>query len=343
MKGLLKTKPTVGAEYREDIPTPQIKENEVLVKVHAAAICGTDMHIYDWTKFAQDRLVLPMVFGHEFAGEIIEIGSKVTNFSIGDRIAGETHIPCNHCVQCKTGNQHTCENMKIIGVQAPGAFAQYIPVAQDCLWKLDDELDYQMGALLEPMGVGVHGVLSGEIGGKTVVILGCGPIGACAIGAAKACGAAKVFAVDIVDNKLEYAKDLGADITINSLKEDGVAIVRDATQGMGADVVIDYTGSEIAIQNGFKMLRKGGRFTLVGLSNKPISLDINNDIIYKEAKVNGVTGRLMYQTWYDCVSLIKSGKFDLHKIVGGIYPMKDYEQAFQAIKDGKPGKMLLIP
>ncbi|MCD2492982.1 L-threonine 3-dehydrogenase [Lacrimispora sp. NSJ-141] len=343
MRALLKTEEKPGAYCCENIPVPEIAENEVLVKVHAAAICGTDMHIYDWTAYAQERLKLPMVFGHEFAGEIVSLGSQVSGYAIGDRVAGETHIPCGHCVQCRTGNQHICENMKIIGVQAPGAFAEYIPVHKDCLWRLDDSMDYETGALLEPMGVGVHGVLSGEIGGKTALILGCGPIGLCAVGAAKASGASLVIAADVIDRKMEEAKKLGADHTINTREQDLKASVMKLTGGRGVDVVVDYTGNERAIQGGFEALRKGGRFTFVGLANGPVSLDINDAVIYKEAKVNGVTGRLMYQTWYDCEALIKSGRFDVKKIIGGVFDLKDYEEAFAALKGGAPGKMLLIP
>lgn len=343
MKALIKQSPEPGALYVSDAPIPDIRPDEVLVKVHVAAICGTDMHIYHWTEYAQQRLKLPMVFGHEFAGEIVKAGDMVSNYKVGDRVAGETHIPCNRCYQCKTGNQHICENMKIIGVQAAGAFAEYIPVPMDCLWKLDDSMDYETGALLEPMGVGVHGVLSGEIGGKTAVILGCGPIGLFAVAAAKACGASHVFAVDITDPKLALATDVGADTVINSRKEDAVGIVLKATGGLGADVVIDYTGNGAAVSSGFKMLRKGGRFTMVGLFDKPVSLDLTEDIVYKEARVNGSTGRLMYRTWFDCSRLLTSGKVDAKKIISGRYPLSEYKAAFADIESGLPGKILLFP
>lgn len=343
MKGLLKSAPCPGAEYRDDIPMPEIRDDEVLVKVQAAAICGTDLHIYDWTEYAQERLKLPMIFGHEFAGDIVKVGEKVNGFAVGDRVAGETHIPCNQCRQCRTGNQHICENMQIIGVNTTGAFAEYIPVCQDCLWKLSDSVDYKAGALMEPMGVAVHGLLSGEVGGKSVVIMGCGPIGVCAVGAAKACGASVVIATDIVDAKLDFAKNMGADYAFNTKTQDATAEILALTGGAGVDVVIDYTGNGAAIKTGFSVLRKGGRFTFVGLANGPVSLDINNDIVYKEAHINGSTGRLMYQTWYDCQALLESGRFDIEKIIGGVYPLEAYEEAFQAIKSGTPGKMLLIP
>ena len=343
MKGLVKAEGAVGAVYREDLPIPELEDDRVLVKVHASAICGTDVHIYNWTAYAQERLKLPMVFGHEFAGEIVAVGDRVNGLHVGQRVAGETHIPCNHCVQCRTGNQHICENMKIIGVHEPGAFAEYISVDPNCIWELDDSLDYETGALLEPMGVGVHGVLSGEIGGKSVVIFGCGPIGLCGVGTAKINGASKVIAIDVFDQKLQVAKTMGADILINSKSEDAAARILAETEGRGADVVVDFTGNQIAIQTGFSVLKKGGRFTFVGLSNGDLSLDVNNAIIYKEAQVNGVTGRLMYQTWYECERLLKSGKFPIQSVIGGRFELKDYEKAFALLESGAPGKMLLIP
>lgn len=343
MKGVIKEKPEAGAVYREDLPIPEVKDNEILIKVKATAVCGTDMHIYPWTEWAQERLKLPMVFGHEFAGDVVEIGSSVKSIKVGDRVAGETHIPCNECYQCQVGNRHICENMKIIGVQTPGSFAEYISIPVDCAWKLDDSISYEIGAMLEPMGVAVHGVLSGEIGGKTVAIYGCGPIGLMAVGTAAACGASKIFAMDVFDDKLEVAKKMGADITLNSMKDNVVKEILEKTDGRGVDVVIDYTGNPKAIQEGFKVLRIRGRYTMVGLPNDLVSLDLSEDIIYKEARVNGVTGRLMYETWWQCNALLKSGKFDIAPAIGNIYPLKDFEKAFKDIENGCPGKMILIP
>lgn len=343
MRGILKEKPEPGAVYREDLPIPEVNDNEILIKVKATAICGTDMHIYPWTEWAQARLKLPMVFGHEFAGDVVEIGASVRSFKIGDRVAGETHIPCNNCYQCQTGNRHICESMKIIGVHTPGSFAEYISIPVDCAWKLDDSVSYEIGSILEPMGVAVHGALSGEVGGKTVAIYGCGPIGLMAIGTVVASGASKVFAIDIFDKKLEVAKKMGADVILKAGKDDVVGTIFAATNGRGADVVIDYTGSAKAIQEGFKVLRKRGRLTLVGLPNGLVSLDISESIIYKEANVNGVTGRLMYETWWQCSELLKSEKFNIKPVIGNIYSLKDYEKAFKDIEDGCPGKMILIP
>jgi threonine 3-dehydrogenase len=340
MKGLIKEEPKPGAAYKTDIPVPHPDNNAVLVKVRYTAICGTDIHIYNWNEYAQQRIKLPMIFGHEFSGDIIETGSYVNKFKPGDRVAGETHIPCNKCIECLTGNQHNCENMKILGVHVDGSFAEYIAVPQDCLWKLDDEMDYKTGALLEPMGVAVHGVFSGEISRKNVVILGCGPIGLMAVASCVAGGAAKVFAVDIFDDKLKMAKELGAEYVYNTKTDDFIANIMDVTKGRGADVIIDYSAHTGLIAKSFAALRKGGRFTFVGLPGNTLVLNPTDDIIYKEAIVNGVTGRLMYKTWFQCNELLLSGSFDMDKIIGGVYKLNDYEKAFDALKNGAVGKMI---
>lgn len=342
MKGILKSRPEVGAEFRTDLPIPEVGPRDILVNVKAAAICGTDQHIYNWTKYAQDRVPIPMVFGHEFAGEVVEVGSEVTEVKIGDRVAGETHIPCNDCFQCETDNRHICENMKIIGVHTPGAFADYISFPVDCAYKISDDLDYQTAAMMEPMGVGVHGVDAAQVKNQDIVIYGCGPIGLMAVGAAKCWGAKKITAIDVFDNKLEAAKQMGADIVINSKEEDAVKLVMNRTKH-GADVIIDYTGNARAIRSGFDMLKKGGRFVLVGLPNGEVSLDLSDNVIYKEATVIGVTGRLMYKTWEQCEEILKNPAYNAAAAVGGVYKLEDYEEAFAAIFAGRPGKMILIP
>lgn len=342
MKGLVKTKAEKGAVLISDLPIPSVGDDDLLVKVRAAAICGTDQHIYGWNDWAAERVPIPMVFGHEFAGDVVAVGKHVTAFQIGDRVAAETHIPCNACYQCRTGNQHNCEDMKIIGVHVAGAFSDYAVIPKDCAWKLDDAISYRHGAMLEPMGVAVHGVLSGKVQMKTVVILGCGPIGVMAVGAAMASGAAKVIACDVFEAKLHMAAKLGADVCINTREEDLIRTVRRETDGRGADVIIDYTGNVRLIEEAFAALKKGGRFTMVGLPNDKLSLDLTNAVIYKEAQINGVTGRKMYETWYQCTDILKKGVFSLDDVVGGEYRLEEYEQAFEDIRSGKPGKMLFL-
>lgn len=342
MYGLVKSTPAPGAVIQENLPIPETGPRDILVKVRAAAICGTDSHIMAWTPYAQERVPTPMVFGHEFSGDVVRVGSQVTEVQVGDKVAGETHIPCNHCRMCRSGKRHICENMKIIGVHVAGAFAEYISFPVDCAFKLAPSFDYVTGALLEPMGVAVHGVDCGEVAGKSVVINGCGPIGLMAVGAAKAWGAKQVIALDIVDDKLHAAAEMGADAVLNSAKVNAPAEVLKLTDG-GADVALDYTGVVPAIKSMFQMITNGARFVMVGLPNDRIELDLTSEIIYKEATVIGSTGRLMYKTWEQCIDLINSGRFNIQPVIAGQYALRDFEQAFAAIKAGKPGKMILIP
>ena len=343
MFGVYKEGPVPGAVYRTDLPVPAVGPNDILVRVRAVAICGTDLHILPWTDYAAARVPVPMVFGHEFSGDIVEVGSDVKDFKPGDRVAGETHIPCNDCYQCKTDNRHICDNMKIIGVHVPGAFAEYISFPQDCAYKIPDDVSYEKGAMLEPMGVAVHGVSAAKVQDKNVLIYGNGPIGLMAVGVTKVWGAKKIVSVDLFDEKLALAKKMGADVLLNANEADVPQEVFKAFGGVGADIVMDFTGNVHAILDGFKALRKGGTFIQAGLLSEPLVLDLNENVIYKEAIVIGVTGRLMYETWRECDEILTTTDFDLTPVIGGIYPLKEYEKAFDDIFAGKPGKMLLIP
>lgn len=332
----------MGLEIRSDLAIPSVGPRDILVRVHATAICGTDLHILNWTEYAQKRVPVPMVFGHEFSGDVVAIGDEVTEVAVGDKVAGETHIPCNDCFMCETDRRHVCENMKIIGVHVPGSFAEYISFPADCAFKLPDDFSYKIGAILEPMGVAVHGVDVADVAGKTVVVYGCGPIGLMAVGAAKAVGANAVIAIDIFEAKLAAAQQAGADHVINSKSTDPVEAVLQYT-GHGVDVVLDYTGNLGAIKSAFSMIHKGGRIVMAGLPNGSLTLDPSEDIIYKEATVIGITGRLMYRTWQQCVDLIDSGKLAAEAFIGGEYPLRDIDKAFEAIAHGVPGKMILLP
>lgn len=344
MRGICKMGPGPGAEFRTDIPIPQISKDEVLIKVHATAICGTDMHLYEWNEYASARMKsFPMVFGHETAGEIVEIGDNVTGYSIGDRISVETHIPCNHCYQCKIGNRHICENQRVFGVTDPGAFAEYAVVPKDCIVRLDDTLTYEQGSMLEAMGAGVHGIEVAQVRGKRVLVNGCGPIGLMVIGACKVHGAKQIIACDIIDEKLKIAKTMGADLVINSRAQDLVDFIRSQTDGVGTDAVIDVTGNKQAIVAGLKAVRKGGIFVSVGLPDGEVSINLTEDIIYREVIYTGVSGRLMFETWEDCMQILQSPKFSLAPVIGGVYPFSAFAEALDAIKNGIPGKMILIP
>ena len=286
---------------------------------------------------------LPMVFGHETAGEIVEVGKNVTGWKVGDRISVETHIPCGPCLQCAMGNPHICDNMKLFGVTEPGAFAEYAPVPKECIVRLDDALSYEQGAMLEAMGAGVHGVEKAQVRGKTVLVSGCGPIGLMAIGACKIHGAEKIIACDLFDEKLERARTMGADITVNSRNAEALFETVRRETGSGVDAAIDVTGSGRAIVTGLRALRKAGIFVSVGLPDGEIPVNLTEDIIYREIVYTGVSGRRMFETWEDCMEILKTPGFSLDPVIGGVYNLERYEDALRAIEGGAPGKMILVP
>ncbi len=342
MRAIVKSKPEVGAEYRKDWPIPQIGPKDLLVKLKASAICGSDVHIWDWTTFAQTRLKLPMAFGHEFCGEVVEMGDRVEGFVIGDLVAGETHIPCQQCYQCKTGLEHICQNMKILGIHTEGAFADYIAMPAVCAWKLPKGFNPEVGAVLEPIGVGTHGAMVGPVGAKTVAVLGCGPIGCFAIGVVKACGALKIYATDVSDMRLDIAKKMGATVTYNADKVDATQEILKATNGCGVDVVLDVSGAPGAIKTGINVVRKAGRFTFVGIPDQQIVLDIPNEFIYKETQVQGVTGRVMWETWYQVTNLLSAGLLNVEPVITHRYPLEQFKEAFENVKHRRGGKVLFI-
>lgn len=341
-KALFKVQAGPGAEYLEtDIPKPG--DNELLVEIKAAAICGTDVHIFDWTPYAQARIKPPMIFGHEFCGEVKEVGGGNTLFKPGDLIAGETHIPCGMCYQCRTGNQHICEKMSILGVHCQGVFSKYAVIPQICAWKLPPGTDPGIGCVYEPFGVAGHGLFLSPTIGITAAVFGCGPIGLFGIGILKAGGASQIFSVEPNLYRLKMAKEMGSTHLINPLETDVKSTIDEATKGIGVDIFVDFSGDPVAIKKGFSVLRKGGNVILIGLPSHPIALDLPNDIIYKEAKVLGYTGRHMFETWYKSSRLIEGGLVDVTKIITHKIQMAEYKKAFSVIRSGKCGKVILIP
>ncbi|MEA3408120.1 MAG: L-threonine 3-dehydrogenase [Chloroflexota bacterium] len=343
MKALVKEEAARGASLL-DVERPTIGPRDLLVKVEAAAICGTDNHIYNWTPWAQARIEPPMIFGHEFAGEVVEVGSAVEGFAVGDRVAAETHIPCLQCYQCRTGRQHTCENMQIIGVHVDGAFAEYARLPQACAWKLAPGTSPELGAILEPIGVAANGLFKDRVGACSVAVIGAGPIGLFCAQLAMASGARQLFITEVNAYRLDMARRILPQATVLNPAEDDVeGIVQEATQGRGVDVAVELSGSEAGIQQGFSLLAKGGRISLVGLPSKPVTLEMTTAIIYREARVYGSTGRLMWDTWYKVDELLRSGKFDPMSVITHHFPLSQYEEALALTLSGKAGKVILTP
>lgn len=342
MRAVMKMEPAPGAELVElDVPDPGPRD--LLVQVKAVAICGTDIHINEWADYARARVKPPMIFGHEYCGEVVAVGDQVRRVKVGDLVAAETHIPCEQCLQCMTGNMHICEYMQIIGVHTDGAFADYALLPESCAWMLSPDTDPELGAVLEPMGVGVHGVLVDRVDARSVAIFGCGPIGLFAVGIALAAGANKVFALEVAPYRLELARWLFPEaVVLNPLEEDIEGIIREQTGGRGVDVSVELSGSEAATRQCFQILRKGGRVSLVGLGGD-VTLNPTSDIIYREAKVYGVTGRVMWETWYQMMDIIASGRFDATQVITHRFPLEEYAQALGLANSGQAGKILLLP
>jgi len=342
MLAVVKPEAKPGAEVRE-VKIPAFGRTDVLVKVRVASICGTDLHIYEWDRWAQNRIHPPLIPGHEFCGEVVAFGDEVTSVKEGDFVSAEMHVACGKCLQCRTGEAHICQNVKIIGVDADGAFAEYVVIPESNIWKLDPAIPQEYASILDPLGNAVHTVLAGEIAAKTVAVTGCGPIGLFSIAVARAVGATTVFAIEVNEHRRKLAKEMKADYVINPSKEDANAVVMDKTGGLGVDVVLDMAGHPDAIRTAFDIVRRGGRISLLGLTSKPISLNFSEDIIFKGITVQGINGRRMYQTWYQMTALLKAGKLDLHPVITDRISMKDFPKAMERLKTGEASKILVYP
>jgi len=342
MRAVVKARAAVGAEL-QNVPVPSIGPRDVLVKVRAATICGTDLHIYRWDSWAQSRIRPPMVFGHEFAGEIVAVGDEVTTVEVGDFISGETHIVCGHCYPCRTGQPHICRNVQIVGVDRPGCFAEYVVIPASNAWRNDPQLDPAIAAAQEPFGNAVHTALSTDLATKTVLVTGCGPIGLFAIGIARAAGASRIFATDVNVQRLELARTMGASDPLDG-RGDVVSEIMSVTGGAGVDVLLEMSGHPAAINQGFSALRYGGYAALLGLPGRPLEhFDLANHIVFKGATVYGVSGRKMYETWYQTRALLSDGRVDIRPIITHRLPLEAFEQAFEMMLRGDAAKVALFP
>ena len=342
MLAVVKPEAAPGVDVRE-VKIPGFGRTDVLVKVKVASICGTDLHIYEWDRWAQGRIHPPLIPGHEFCGEVVAFGNEVTSVKEGDFVSAEMHVACGKCLQCRTGEAHICQNVKIIGVDADGAFAEYVVIPESNIWKLDPEIPQEYASILDPLGNAVHTVLAGEIAAKTVAITGCGPIGLFAISVAHAVGAAQVFAIEVNEHRRNVAKQMNADLVLDPSKEDVAGIVLERTGGLGVDVVLEMAGHPSAIRTAFDIVRRGGRISLLGLTSKPISLNFSEDIIFKGITIQGINGRRMYQTWYQMTALLKSGKLDLRPVITDRIALKDFARGMERLKTGEASKILVYP
>ncbi len=342
MKAVVKAGPVYGAVLKE-VPVPAPGRGEVLVKVKATSICGTDHHIYIWNEWSQNRIKPPRTMGHEFAGEVVEVGPEVFTAKPGDYVSAETHVVCDSCVQCMLGEKHVCQNTKILGVDTDGCFADYAVVPASNIWMNDPEIPPDIASIQEPLGNAVHTVMSGETRGKTFAVFGCGPIGLMAIGVAKACGASLVVAADINDYRLGLAKEMGADLIVNSKQADPVQAILDRTRGIGVDAVLEMSGASVVYGQMFKVVRAGGRVVLLGLPARPQTVNFSDDIVMRGITVQGITGRRIWDTWLTAKELLKSGRLDLRPLITHHLDLADFARGMDLMTSGDCGKVILYP
>ena len=342
MKALRKMQPTRGLQM-DTVAVPLIGPTDVLVRVKAASICGTDLHIYGWDRWSQGRIKPPLTLGHEFCGTVERVGDEVTAVKPGDFVSAEMHVNCGHCRQCRLGQAHICQNLRIIGIDQDGAFAEFVRIPASNIIKLDPDIPEHYGAILDPLGNAVHTVLAGPIVGQTVLVTGCGPIGLMSIAVAKASGSSTVFATETNDARRAMAKKMGADVVMNPAAEDAVKRILGETDGTGVDALLEMSGNPQAIQQGFRALRAGGRASLLGIPTESVPLDLVNDVIFKGATVQGIYGRRMYETWVQMTALLKAGRLNLEPLFGERVPLAKFEGAFAQLQEGLPGKILLYP
>lgn len=344
MKALRKTRPGSGGEIVE-IPLPVIGEHDLLVRVRATAMCKSDIEVIEWSPLvAAANYDLPFTMGHEFAGEVVSVGSLVKQFKIGDSVAGETHIPCGTCYECRTDNQHICSNhMGVLGRNVDGSFAEYIRLPEISAIKLDPDADLIEMSLLEPLGTALHGLQKANVSGCTVAILGVGTIGLMACELAKALGAVKIIAMDINESRLAHSVKVGADVAVNGLTEDLVKVAKAQTAGRGVDCVVDFTGNVRVINQAIDALRTAGTLVHVGM----VSADMNIPgymyrVVYRELKITGLFGRHMFKTWELLMELLRNGKVNLKNYVGAVMSLDEYEKAVEQFNHLN-GRAIMIP
>lgn len=336
MDAIVKPVAGVGLELRQ-VPVPEPGPGEVLIKVHKTAICGTDVHIYDWTSWSAEHVKPPMVIGHEYVGEIAALGAGVTGLTVGMRVSGEGHITCGHCRNCHTGNIQWCKNTKSVGVDRDGAFAEYVCIPEKNVIIIDPKLDEDVVAFFDAFGNATHTALMFNLVGEDVLITGAGPIGVIACGICKYAGARRVVITDMNEYRLDLARKMGADAAVNVAKEDLQEVMKQQGLVEGFDVGLEMSGSGAAFKQMLSVMRNGGKVSLLGLGNGPISLDMNL-IIGKGLTLQGIYGRKM-DNWHQMSYMVQGG-LDLHPVITHRFHYTEFEKGFEAMHSGNSGKVI---
>ncbi len=338
MKALVKAKREPGI-WMQHQPEPKMGTNDVLIKINKTAICGTDIHIYKWDEWAQSTIPTPMIVGHEFAGEILDMGAEVKGLNIGQRVSGEGHITCGHCRNCRAGKRHLCRNTLGVGVNRPGCFAEYLVIPASNVCPIPDEINDSIASILDPFGNATHTALSFDLVGEDVLITGAGPIGIMAVGIAKKAGARYVVITDINDYRLDLAKQMGADLTVNVTHQSITDAMSELKMLEGFDVGLEMSGSPKAIIDMITNLNNGAKMAMLGIPPKDFSIDWSQ-IVFKGILIKGIYGREMYETWYKMICMLQSG-LDISPIITDHFHIDDYQEAFEKMAQGFTGKVIL--
>ena len=338
MKALVKSKPERGI-WMEDIPEPTVGHNDVLIKINRTAICGTDIHIYQWDEWAKSTIPVPLAIGHEFAGEIVEIGSEVKGFAPGDRVSAEGHITCGVCRNCRAGRRHLCINTVGVGVDRPGAFAEYLSVPAFNVFKLPDVISNDMASILDPLGNATHTALSFDLVGEDVLITGAGPIGIMAVAIARYAGARHIVITDINDYRLELASKMGASAALNVTRDSLDDTMQQLGMTEGFDVGMEMSGNPQAFRDMLRTMHHGGKVAILGIPPEETSVDWHQ-VIFKGLTLKGIYGREMFETWYKMSSMLQSG-LNIEPIITHHFDIDDFQPAFDLMESGQSGKVIL--
>jgi threonine 3-dehydrogenase len=338
MKALVKRHARPGL-WLEEVPKPQIGINEVLIRIDRTGICGTDLHIYKWDRWAQQTIPVPMVVGHEFVGEIVEVGANVHDFFPGEVVSGEGHVVCGHCRNCLAGRRHLCKDTKGVGVNRPGAFAEYLALPMTNVWHHHADVDRDVASIFDPFGNAVHTALSFDVLGEDVLITGAGPIGAMAAAIVRHAGARHVVITDVNDYRLGLAKTLGATRTVNVLHEKLEDVQQQLGMKEGFDVGLEMSGNASAFQSMLVNMCHGGKIAMLGIPSEPIAIDWNI-VVFNMLTIKGIYGREMYETWYKMSVMLDSG-LDIRPVITHQYHYSEFEKGFEAMQSGQSGKVIL--
>ena len=338
MKALVKAEAGPGLELK-DVPAPQIGINDVLVRVSKTGICGTDLHIHNWDEWAQKAIQPPLIVGHEFVGEVVEVGSNVNDFVPGDRVSGEGHLVCGRCRNCMAGRRHLCAATESVGVTRAGAFAEYIALPMTNLWHHADEIPEDVAAIFDPFGNAVHAALSFRVLGEDVLITGAGPIGQMAAAVVRHAGARHVVITDVNPDRLEQARAFGVTRAVDVRQQRIAEVQTDLGMSEGFDVALEMSGEASALREILANMAHGGRIALLGIPTEEIAIDWT-EVVFNMLTLHGIFGREMYETWYAMTVMLQSG-LDVSPVITHRFPFTDYQDAFATAADGRAGKVLL--